>query len=64
MPYFPDSGRSEPNRPAPYFSNSQNLYSSSMSAQNNRNDAVLHGVTLAIILDYLVDEYGFEELGK
>jgi len=32
--------------------------------QNNRNDALLHGVTLAMILDFLVNEYGFEELGE
>ncbi len=31
---------------------------------NNRNDAVLHGVTLVMILDYLVEEYGFEELAE
>ncbi|MFZ4462030.1 MAG: VF530 family DNA-binding protein [Patescibacteria group bacterium] len=31
---------------------------------NNRNDAVLHGVTLSMILDYLIEEYGFEELGE
>lgn len=38
--------------------------SSQESSQNNRNDTVLHGVTLAMILDYLVEEYGFEELGE
>lgn len=32
--------------------------------QNNRTDDILHGVTLAMILDFLVAEYGFEELGK
>ena len=31
---------------------------------NNRNDDILHWVTLAMILDVLVDEYGFEELSK
>jgi uncharacterized protein (DUF2132 family) len=30
----------------------------------NRNDDVLHGVTLSAILDYLIEEYGFEELGE
>jgi len=30
----------------------------------NRNDDILHWVTLVMILDYLVEEYGFEELGK
>ncbi|MDD3793543.1 MAG: VF530 family protein [Candidatus Gracilibacteria bacterium] len=30
----------------------------------NRNDDVLHGVTLSMILDYLIEEYGFEELAK
>ncbi|MDD2745474.1 MAG: VF530 family protein [Candidatus Gracilibacteria bacterium] len=33
-------------------------------SNQNRNDALLHGVTLAMILDFLVDEYGFEELGE
>lgn len=28
----------------------------------NRNDDILHGVTLAMILDYLIAEYGFEDL--
>ncbi|MDD2916870.1 MAG: VF530 family protein [Candidatus Gracilibacteria bacterium] len=32
--------------------------------QNNRTDDILHGVTLAMILDFLVQEYGFEELSK
>jgi len=32
--------------------------------QNNRTDDILHGVTLAMILDFLVHEYGFEELSK
>ena len=31
---------------------------------NNRNDDILHGVTLSMILDFLVEEYGFEELSK
>jgi len=30
----------------------------------NRNDDILHWVTLVMILDYLVEEYGFEELGR
>ena len=28
----------------------------------NRNDDVLHGVTLKMILEYLIEKYGFEEL--
>jgi len=30
----------------------------------NRNDDALHWVTLAMILDYLVDTYWFEELSE
>jgi len=30
--------------------------------QNNRDHYLLHGVTLAMILDFLIVEYGFEEL--
>ncbi|MCK9271993.1 VF530 family protein [Candidatus Gracilibacteria bacterium] len=30
----------------------------------NRNDAVLHGVSLSAILDYLIEEYGFEKLSE
>lgn len=30
--------------------------------QNNRDHYLLHGVTLAMILDFLIAEYGFEEL--
>ncbi len=30
----------------------------------NNNKDPLHGVTLAMILDFLVDEYGFEELSE
>ena len=30
----------------------------------NRNDDILHWITLSMILDYLIDEYGFEELSK
>lgn len=32
--------------------------------QNNRTDDLLHGVSLSMILDFLITEYGFEELGK
>lgn len=32
--------------------------------QNNRNDEVLHGVSLAMIMDFLIEEYGFEELSQ
>lgn len=31
---------------------------------NNRNDDVLHGVTLKMILEYLIEEFGFEELDE
>ena len=31
---------------------------------NNRNDDILHWVTLSMILDVLIEEYGFEELSK
>ena len=31
---------------------------------NNRNDDILHWITLAMILDTLVEEYWFEELSK
>lgn len=31
---------------------------------NNRNDDILHGVSLSMILDFLIEEYGFEELSK
>jgi uncharacterized protein (DUF2132 family) len=30
---------------------------------NNSNDP-LHGLTLKVIVNFLVDEFGFEELGK
>lgn len=30
----------------------------------NRNDAVLHGVSLVMVLDFLVDEYGFDGLAE
>ena len=30
----------------------------------NLNDDVLHGVTLSMILDYLIDEYGFDALAE
>lgn len=29
---------------------------------NNRNDDILHWVTLKMILEYLVEKYGYEEL--
>ncbi len=29
---------------------------------NNRDDDILHGVSLSMILDFLIEEYGFEEL--
>jgi uncharacterized protein (DUF2132 family) len=35
-----------------------------LQTQNNRNDAILHGVTLSMILDFLIEEYGFEQLGE
>lgn len=31
---------------------------------NNRNDDILHWVTLKAILEYLIETYGFEELDK
>lgn len=30
----------------------------------NRNDDILHWVTLSMILDYLIAEYGFEKLSE
>ena len=30
----------------------------------NRTDDVLHWVTLSMILDFLIEEYGFEELSE
>ena len=30
----------------------------------NRNDDILHGVTMVMIIDFLVDEYGFEGLAE
>jgi uncharacterized protein (DUF2132 family) len=35
-----------------------------MITTNNRNDDILHGVTLSMILDYLIAEYGFEKLSE
>ncbi|QFR38902.1 DUF2132 domain-containing protein [Candidatus Gracilibacteria bacterium 28_42_T64] len=32
--------------------------------QTNKDHALLHGVTLATILDVLVEEYGFEKLSE
>lgn len=31
---------------------------------SNRNDDILHWVSLVMILDYLVEEYGYEELSE
>ena len=31
---------------------------------NNKTDDVLHGVTLSMILDVLIEEYGFKELSE
>jgi uncharacterized protein (DUF2132 family) len=31
---------------------------------NNRNDDILHGVTLKMILEYLIEKYGYEELDR
>ncbi len=33
-------------------------------SENNRNDEILHWVTLKMILEFLIEEYGFEELDK
>lgn len=30
----------------------------------NRNDDLLHGVSLSVILDFLIEEYWFEELSE
>lgn len=35
-----------------------------MTEQNNRNDDILHWVTLSMILDFLIEEYWFEELSE
>lgn len=32
--------------------------------QENRNDDLLHWVSLSMILDYLIEEYWFEELSN
>ncbi len=32
--------------------------------QNNRNDKILHGVSLAQVMETLVEEYGYEELSE
>ena len=32
--------------------------------QENRNDDILHGVTLVKILETLLEEYGYEELSE
>lgn len=31
---------------------------------NNRTDDILHWVTLSMILDFLIEEYGFDELSE
>jgi uncharacterized protein (DUF2132 family) len=64
MSYFQQSGHSDDIRSTQKPYTSSNSYTHSGLSQNNRNDAVLHGVTLAMILDYLVEEYGFAELGE
>jgi len=33
-------------------------------SQENRNDDLLHWVTLKMILEHLIDKYGFEDLDK
>lgn len=33
-------------------------------SQNNRNDDLLHWVTLKMVLEFLIEEYGFEDLDK
>lgn len=33
-------------------------------SENNRNDDILHWVTLKMILEYLIEKYGFEDLDK
>ena len=35
-----------------------------MVENNNKKEDLLHWVSLAMVLDYLVDEYGFEELSE
>lgn len=32
--------------------------------ENKKKEDLLHWVSLAMIIDYLVDEYGFDELSK
>lgn len=34
------------------------------NSQNNRNDEILHGVTLSMIMDFLIEEYGFLKLSE
>lgn len=31
---------------------------------NNRTDEVLHGVSLSMIMDFLIEHYGFPELSE
>ena len=33
-------------------------------SENNRNDDLLHWVTLKMVLEFLIEEYGFEDLDK
>ena len=35
-----------------------------MQTSNNKNSDPLHGITLKAILEYLVNKYGWEELGN
>lgn len=35
-----------------------------MTENNNKKEDLLHWVSLAMVLDYLVDQYGFEELSE
>lgn len=35
-----------------------------MTENNNKKEDLLHWVSLAMILDYLVEQYGFEELSE
>lgn len=39
-------------------------YDAMQNSQNNRNDEVLHGVTLSMIMDFLIEEYGFLKLSE
>ncbi|MDD2487704.1 MAG: VF530 family DNA-binding protein [Candidatus Gracilibacteria bacterium] len=35
-----------------------------MEDANNMNHEILHGVSLSMIMDYLIKEYGFDELAQ